>query len=251
MKQQIKILTLTAIILLVVVSCPVYSQNKMVNLRYQNEIWKLWTIEANAGFLSFYGDLSSHDNSYLDKIKYETGPALSLNLTKHFNRLFAVSGQLLTGQLEGSNYNTSFEANLVEYNLNVRFNIFNLFYPNNNGKIGLAAQGGLGQFMFVSTQSVYHEGGSTMIKHDARVPEFVYFIGAGGFLRTTDKIGISLDFSLRQCQNDWLDVLVKNNDFDYYTYLSLGVTYYIDRIKKGPMKNKARIAHNNFKFKHL
>jgi hypothetical protein len=163
----------------------------------------------------------------------------------------AVSGQLLAGKLNGNNYNTSFNADLIEYNLNVKLNLFNLFYPENKGKFGINAKAGVGQFLFTSTKTVYSEGGNEIFNHDARVPEFVYFIGAGGFFKTTDKFGVSLDISLRQCQNDQLDVLVKSNDFDYYTYLSFGITYYVDRIKKGPIKNRARIAHNNFKLKHL
>ena len=251
MKQTIRILTLASIIILMVFPFRTYAQQKTPNLRHQNELWNLWTIEANTGFLSFYGDLSSHDHSYLEKIKYESGGALSLNLSKHFNRLFSISGQILAGKLNGNNFSTSFQAKLIEYNLNVKLNIFNLFYPNNKGNFGITGQAGLGQFLFSSIKSEYNEGGPVLTKHDARVPEFVYFIGAGGFIKTTDRFGISLDFSLRQCQNDWLDVLVINNDSDYYTYLSLGLIYYMDRFKKGPIKNKARIAHNNVKFKHL
>lgn len=251
MKQRNKILKLFVVIILALVSNPVLSQSRVVNLRYQNEIWNLWTIEANGGLLSFYGDLSSYDSKYIEKLKYESGPALSLNITKHFNRLIGISGQLVAGKLKGSNYNTSFKANLIEYNLNLKVNLFNLFYPNNKGKFGITAQFGLGQFLFNSTKYVYTEGENEITKHDSRVPEFVYFIGAGSFFRMTDKVGISFDFTLKQCQSDWLDIQVKNNDYDYYSYIGLGLIYYIDNIKKGPIKNKARIAHNNIRFKHL
>jgi hypothetical protein len=253
MEQRIKIFTQIVIVFLAFVSETVYSQKSRIgNIRYQNEIWKIWTIEANAGILSFYGDLSLYDDNYFDKIEFESGPGVSLNLTKHFDRLFAISGQLLVGQLKGSNYTSSFNADLVEYNLNARINLFNLFYPRNKGKFGLTFMAGAGQFLFSSTKTSFDEGKNSITRHDARVPEFVYFIGGGGFIRTKDRFGISLDVSLRQCQNDWLDVLIKNDDFDYYTYLSLGIIYYIDNfIHKKPVKNKARIAHSNAKLKHL
>jgi hypothetical protein len=253
MKQRIKIFTQIAMILLIYVSQSVYAQiNRNGTLRYQDENWKLWTIEANTGILSFYGDLSSYDDNYLDKIKYERGPGLGLYLTKHFNSLLAISGQLLIGQLNGSNHNSSFTSDLFEYDLNVKINILNLFYPDNKGNFGILAEAGIGQFWFSSIKSYYAEGSNFITKHNSRVPEFIYFIGAGTFLRANSNVGISMDISLRQFQNDWLDVTVKNNDYDYYTYLSLGIVYYLDNpLQKEPIKNRARIAHNNAKLKHL
>lgn len=204
MKQRNKIFMLMGMVFFVFVSQQVHSQkHRLGNLRYQNETWNIWTIEANAGALSFFGDLSLYDNDLFKKIKFESGPGLSLNITKHFNRLLSTSGQLLAGHLTGSNYNSSFNADLVEYNLNLRINVFNLFYPNNKGKFGLTVFAGVGQFFFSSTKSTYDEGGNIITKHEARVPEFVYLVGGGGFLKTTDRFGISMDISLRQCQNDW------------------------------------------------
>ena len=251
MKRGIKSSVFLTILVIQFAGLSSFSQNKILNLRYQNEMWKLWSLDLNAGLLSFYGDVSSHDDNYFDKLKYESGPALSLNVTKHFSRLFALSGQLLVGNLNGLNGNVSFEADLIEYNLNAKINLFNLFYPINEGKFRLTAQAGLGQFLFTSEQVIKDEGLNTSSKHEVRVPEFVYFLGVGTFFKTSDKLAISLDLSIRQCQNDRLDVLVKNNDYDYYSYLSLGIIYYLDVMKKGPVKNKARIAHNNSRHKHL
>lgn len=239
------------LILVVLFIHPTSAQNKILNLRYQNEIWKVWSLDLNAGLLSFYGDVSTYDGNFINKLKYESGPAISLNVTKHFSRLFALSGQVMVGNLNGLNANISFEADLVEYNLNAKINLFNLFYPTNQGKFGLTAQAGLGQFIFTSEQVIKNEGINTTSSHEVCVPEFVYFLGAGTFIKTSDKFAVSLDLSIRQCQNDKLDVLVKNNDFDYYSYLSFGVIYYLDVMKKVPVKNKARIAHNPSRRKHL
>jgi hypothetical protein len=245
MKLTCKIFMAAAIFLMVFDSSQLFGQKKITSLRYQNAIWQVWSIEANAGFLSSYGDLSNHDNQFIKKLKYESCPSLSLNISKHFGRLLAISGQVLTGKLKGSNSNSSFDASILEYNLNLKFNLFNLFYPGNNGKFGITTFAGAGQFLFSSTKTDYLEGEDKITHQGARVPEFVFLAGAGAFIKTTERFGISIDYSLRQCQNDKLDVEVKNDDFDYYTYLSLGLTYYIDRFNKSPMKNKARIAHNN------
>jgi hypothetical protein len=251
MKPGIIKSAVTSVIILLLVSKPAFPQDKIRSLRYQDEIWKVWTLDANAGALSFYGDLSSNDASFIDKLKYESRPALSFILTRHFNRLFGISGQFLLGQLHGNKENASFGAALVEYNLGLKFNLFNLFYPENKGNFGITGQAGLGQFIFSSEKTTFREGGNEITTHQSRVPEFVYFIGAGAFLKTNDRFGFTMNMSLRQCQNDQLDVLTTNNDYDYYSYLSAGVTYYFDSIKSKPLKNKARLAHTNVKLKSL
>ncbi len=253
LKTKNSILIFSLLLLFIFISkVSVPQKYRYGNLRFQNEVWKIWSIGMDGGVLSFYGDLSIHDNDYIDKLKYESGPGLSVNLTKHFDRLFSLSGQLLAGKLKGSNYASSFNADLIEYNLNVRLNMYNLFYPYNKGKFGVTIMAGVGQFLYYSTKTSYNEGGNSVTSHDSRVPEFVYFIGGGGFIRPTERFGISMDMGLRQCQTDWLDVLLKNDDFDYYTYWNLGIVYYIDNfIHKKPVRNKARIAHSNAKLKHL
>jgi hypothetical protein len=79
----------------------------------------------------------------------------------------------------------------------------------------------------------------------------VYFFGGGFYYNINDNTGITLDLSIRQCQNDKLDNEYKNNNYDYYSYLGIGIIYYLQSFKRGPVKNKARIAHNNKKLKPL
>ena len=229
----------------------VYSQNLNSNIRYQNEFWRVWSINVNAGLNSFYGDLSSFDNSYFEKLGNESGPAVGIQINRHINRVFSISGQLLLGKLKGSASNATFKSNLLEYNLHLRVNVLGLFFPKNSTKYGLNAFVGIGQFLFDSEQQRYNEEDVTTYTHSARVPEFVYFFGGGVYYNISDNFGITADLSIRQCQNDKLDVEIDNNNFDYYSYLGFGVIYYLHTFKKGPIKNKARIAHNNKKLKPL
>ena len=89
------------------------------------------------------------------------------------------------------------------------------------------------------------------MNNDSRVPEFVYFFGGGFYYNLSDNFGVTADLSIRRCQNDKLDVEDKNGDFDYYSYLGVGIIYYLQGFKKAPVKNKARIAHNNKRLKPL
>jgi len=229
----------------------VYSQNLKSNVRYQNEFWKVWSINVNAGLNSFHGDLSSFDNSYFEKLANESGPAIGIQVNKHIDRVFSISGQVLMGKLKGSAANASFKSNILEYNLHLRINVLGLFFPKNSTKYGLNGFVGIGQFWFDSEQQRYNEGNITTYTHSARVPELVYFFGGGIYYNISDNFGVTVDLSIRQCQNDKLDVEADNNDFDYYSYLGFGIIYYFHSFKKGPVKNKARIAHNNKKKKSL
>jgi hypothetical protein len=227
----------------------VIAQNSII--KNQNAYWKLWEFNINGGLTSFYGDLSSHDKDYYGKIIYESGPAAGITLTKHFDRLFGLSGQLLLGKLQGGIGTMTFNSKLIEYNLNLKFNILNLINPDNKGHFGINLIGGLGQFLFYSTKLEYFEGDVRKLYHDTRVPEFVYFGGAQLLYRFKSNFGVTVDLGLRQCENDYLDVTMLNGDLDYYSYLSVGVSYYLQNIKVVPLKYKARIAYNDRKLKDL
>jgi hypothetical protein len=213
--------------------------------------WNMWSVNAQAGISSYYGDLSIYDNQINEKIKSESGPSVSLGITKYFNRAFSVTGQVLFGGLQAEKNEVSFEAELLEYNLNLRLDVLNLFNPLINNRFGLVGFAGVGQFLFTTTKYEYIEGNLENQNHSARVPEFVYFAGGEAYYNFNNKLGLNASLSIRQCQNDKLDNVVKNLDFDYYSIFSVGITYYLTEFTKSPPKNKARIAHNSKRLKHL
>ncbi|MCF8367507.1 MAG: hypothetical protein K9G76_00600 [Bacteroidales bacterium] len=231
MKRSIKILVLISIIAGTTFSEFAYSQ--AWGGKGKPGFWDDWSINGNAGLTSFFGDLSIYDTEIVDKLTKESGPALGGILTKHFSNKFAMSGQLLYGGLKGENTaKTSFEASIIEYNFHLRVNLVNLIFADNYAPVGLDVYAGAGQFLFnVTKWSVQEETTQTEV-HNTGTPEFVYFFGAGAFYKITDKIGATADLALRQAQNDKLDDFSKNGNFDYYTHISFGITYYIDSFKK-------------------
>ncbi len=246
MKIKLQILLLLCVIFPLILFSQQWKKD-----RAQNEQWNVWAINANAGFTSFYGDLSSYDGNYLQKLHYESGPAMGIMVTKHFDRLFALSGQIIAGKLKGSLGNISFKSEIFEYNLHLRINLYNLFVPHNNSKFGFNFFGGLGNFIFNTTQTITTEGKVEIITNQSRVPELVYFTGIGLFFQPTTSFAVTSELSIRKCNNDRLDGLVKNNNNDYYSYLSIGITYYLGRFKQSPIRNKARIAHSGKRLKPL
>lgn len=195
--------------------------------------WDNWTINGNAGLSSFFGDLSLYDTEIIDKLTKESGPALGAILTKHVNDKFGISGQLLYGSLKGQDkWGAHFEASFLEYNFHARLNLLNLIAPDNRSKFGLEVFAGCGQFMFNVTKWEQVNGVMEQDQHATRVPEFVYFGGAGIFYNISERIGFTGEMALRQAQNDKLDDLTRNGDFDYYTHVSIGISYHFYSLKK-------------------
>ncbi len=207
-----------------------------------------WSINLNAGLTSFFGDLSKFDSEIMEKLTKESGPAFSGILTKEiFNSKLGVSGQLLYGTLKGENNSmVSFEATIIEYNAHIRFHLVNLISPNNRSKMGIDMYGGIGQFLFKTTQYDYRNNENKTKIKDTKTPEFVYFFGAGLAYEAIRNISITVDIAMRQARNDYLDDFVKNNNNDYYSYISLGLTYHIDSFKKSkgfsPGYTKGRVS---------
>jgi hypothetical protein len=198
-------------------------------------IWEMWSINLNAGLTSFFGDLSIYDSDIMGKLTEESGPALSGILTKSFSEKFGISGQLLYGSLKGENNNgnINFESNFIEYNLHGRINFIKLFSPNSYAKIGIEGYAGVGQFVFKTTKYDYSKESPQIDVENTMTPEFVYFFGMGLSYKITDKIGATADLSMRQANNDKLDDFrTIEENFDYYSYINFGVTYYFDTPKK-------------------
>ena len=200
--------------------------------RRKPTIWDNWSLNVNGGLTSFFGDLSIYDSDIMQKLSKESGPAMGLIISKYFNDKIGISGQFLMGGLKGEDVRgTSFESSFYEYNFHVRVELINTIFPNNMTNFGMNLYGGIGQFVFKTTKWQNVDGQEEVFTKDTRTPEFVYFFGTGFQYTFKDKYGINLDVALRQARNDYLDYEVKNGNNDYYTHLSLGLTYYIQSFK--------------------
>ena len=209
-----------------------------------------WSVNVGGGLTSYFGDLSMHDLDIGAKLDRESGPALNISVTKNiFGDAIGVSGQVVTGKIKGMKDDISFTAELFEYNLNARVDFVDLFMQGRYHAFGLTGYVGAGQFLFSTKKVESSERVVTNSEHSSRVPEFVVFFGGGVYYKVNHNIGITADLALRQCQNDRLDDYVKNDDYDYYSLITIGISYYINNIKRAPLKNKARLANSSFWFK--
>ena len=210
----------------------------------KNRIWRLVTINANGGALSYFGDMSKYDKDPINKLRSESGPAYGIIVTKFFYDKFGITGQLIQGNLKGSGKNQTFTTQILEFNLHARTELFKLFFPEKQFRIGISPYIGLGQFFFKSSTTITNNETITVKDVKSGVPEFVYFIGGGLSYKLPSNLSVTADFSMKQCQNDKLDNYIAFNNYDYYTYISMGVSYRINNIVKEPIKNKTRLAKN-------
>ncbi len=210
-----------------------------------------WVFNANIGFLSYFGDLSLYDRNIPEKIENESGRAGGIMISKKIIKPFGLSVQVISGKLKAKNGNIYFESTILEYNLSAYVDIISLLSKSKQDKFGLQVFAGGGNFLFNSTKYEYYEGETVITDHKSRVPEFVSFVGMGLNYKFSEQFGIMSALSLKQCQNDKIDVYYKLPDFDYYSYFQFGVTYLFKPATKAYDNNRARIAHNNTRLKPL
>lgn len=229
--KKIKLLFITLIISAMIIPETAEAQNW--GGRRKPSFLDNWSITGNVGLTSFFGDLSVYDSDLMQKFAYESGPAMGFIISKYFNDKIGLSGQFLMGNLKGENNgNKSFESTFYEYNFHVRVELINTIFPDNFSDFGMNLYAGIGQFIFQTTKWENVDGEQQEYVKDTGTPEFVYFIGTGFQYKFGEKVGINLDFALRQAKNDYIDYEVKNNNNDYYTHVSFGVTYFIESFKR-------------------
>ena len=207
-----------------------------------------WSVDLNAGITSYYGDLSQYDETFFQKLLFEGKPAFSLKATKHIMHKFGLSGQIIYGGFK-SDYKAGHEFNtrLFEYNFQASADILNLLDNNNKRSFGVAIYVGVGQFVFRTTGGLSSGEQGTPRVQNSGVPEFVYFFGSTYYYKLSRHFNLTVDLSIRQVQNDNLDNYIAHGDFDYYSYLSLGVSFSIDNLKT-PFKNeKGCMAYDDYK----
>lgn len=220
------------------------------NARLGHGIWDNWSVNINAGISSYFGDLSYYDHDVNNKFKKESSIAYGFILSKHLSKKFNISGQLLIGGLKGGNEkNISFRTSFVDYNIQGRVNIINLLRPEKNNNLGFSLLAGIGHMLFNVTEYTYNDGTPITQTHNTRVPEFIYIGGGSIDYKVSKNIRVNAELTLRQPQNDKPDNLVKNDDFDYYTYMSFGFTYFFNSANDFGGKSISRLAHNGIRMK--
>ncbi len=246
-KFIIKILTITAVLLFLGIDgfSQKWGGNKRMGFRDN------WSVNLNVGQTSYFGDLSLYDDDPIGKFSKESGLGFGMQITKHINSIFGLSGQLLFGNIKGHKEELSFKTKLMEYSLQGRVNLVNLMSDTKDHKFNLIAFAGFGQFLFDARLWEYDGDYGDDYDEIANVPEFVIYAGAGICYNVSGNIGATANMAVRQSQNDKLENYQKGNDYDYFTYISVGITYFVKTLGKKSNWRKATIAKRNYRKKPL
>jgi hypothetical protein len=188
---------------------------------------KNWSVNINLGQTSFFGDVSLYDDELSEKLSNEGSWAYGFVLSRQITPVFDLSGQIIFGMLKGANTRSQFRADIMEYTINTTVNFVNLLIPENDARFFLYAKLGAGQFQFKS-RLIFDDENKEDILVESESPEFLYLIGGGAYYKISHSFEVNLEATARLVNNDKLDGSTNKDDDDYYSYISLGITYKIN-----------------------
>ena len=188
---------------------------------------KDWSINVNGGKTSFFGDVSLYDDELSEKLSKEGSWGYGLILSRQITPVFGISGQLLFGTLKGKNTRSQFAADIMEYTINTTINIVNILIPDNNARFFLYGKFGIGQFQF-NSRLVFDDPEKEDKIVESNSPEVLYLIGGGAYYKISHSFNVNAEMAARIVDSDKLDGTENKKDTDYYSYLSVGVTYKIN-----------------------
>ncbi len=216
------------ILVFILIQNNVFGQYQKAPSRLSDFLTKNWSVNMNGGKTSFFGEVSLYDDNLTEKLSKEGGWAYGFIVGKKLSPIFSLNGQLLFGQLKGSNTRSSFHADITEYSVSTTLNIVNLLLPDNDAHLFFYGKLGMGQFEFTSTL-VYDDAEKPDLVVKSTTPEFFYLLGGGSYFQISRSFDVNVEFATRLANNDKLDGTSNNkNDKDYYDYISVGLTYKIN-----------------------
>ena len=222
------------------VSQPTQIQQTYPSVSKKPWIQRGWNISALGGATLFYGDLGI-DGIFPTDIANQVSWAGSLALEKELFKNMDIRGQLLYGNLTGikENYATGFPANLyfdaslLEYNLNFKYNITNAILGEVK-PVSLYMYAGMGFSQFRSvrkdliTDAVLQGYGDNGVTKSAPTIETMVPLGVGLEFKLSDNLFANLDVSMNVVNTDKLDAFIspKSDEYqDMYGITSIGFTY--------------------------
>ncbi|MCB0806922.1 MAG: hypothetical protein KDC05_14080 [Bacteroidales bacterium] len=198
---------------------------------FWSKLVKDWSINANLGRTSFYGDVSLYDEQFNEKMSKEGSWAFGFGISRKISPIFTLHGEILTGELAGSNSQSTFTSNIKEVTGNLEINLVNMFIPENNARFIPYVKLGMGQFTY-DTKLVFEDPNKSDVTTASTSPEFIYLFGGGASYVLTNSFDISIQMMGRRMNNDRIDGSTNKNDDDYYSYLNIGITYKINNVPR-------------------
>ena len=265
-----KNLTFSKLLMLFVIAALPLSMMAQEGKKHAKPVEKYWYIQADGGLSINHGDLANYNGGIWDDfnhfkkvameptwdahfgIGYQFGKVIGLNLKggygllsghKHTvdNKQTALQALVFANGPEGVYYNLGFEGtNYIEGNLNLTFNLFNMFNYNPRRVINLVPHIGIGGIYYkygVVNQLNYNADNkvdevSGQITPAASKRDLTFTVPAGMefTFNIAPKFDLFIDYTYLFTGKDNLDNVKKSNeqgriinDMDMYSQLNLGL----------------------------
>ncbi len=208
-----------------------------------------WFGGLNAGVTSFFGDLSIHDYSPMQKLSHESSAAAGISAGKHLTRHIIAELNLTKGSLKGSNpsLGLAFNGTFLECSANGYLNFTKLLFPNLEFRTGVYAMAGTGMIAYrvtksnLSDQSIVETIGrnETGGKHGLPAGKVIFPAGISLSYRINERWSLRGDFAYRLTIDDKLDAHAGSTSVnDRYTILTMGMRFILlplRNIPSGPL----------------
>lgn len=247
---------------------PIIAQTDFYNLE-EEQIYRpgnkynTWSFTAGYGPVTYYTDVI--DYALLPSHHWKFGPTLMLS--KQFGRPWSIDAQFTTADMYGEKNKRYFYGNFMDFtlNLNVSINQLVLFGPirdkwNIYGKIGLglnyfrARQRNIETDAWMTVADIYdgtpgypspygwlpsdylaigyNRNGGEPVDKQSRRDELVIPIGMGVEYRINKSFDVGVELTLRNMNQDNLDVNMTGADNDSYMHTAFTLTYKIGKKDK-------------------
>lgn len=219
---------LLIIALIILIQSNAFGQYRNPN-NFLKSLSQGWAVNANVGRTAFFGDVSLYDDEFNEKMSKEGSWALGFGIIRQITYVFSLEGQVVFGQLAGSNSKSEFVSNINEYSIQLTTDLVNLLIPENRAGFHPYLKLGMGQFSF-KTQLKYNDPNKPNLETESTTPEFVFLFGGGAFYIISNSFDVNMEFMGRRLNNDRIDGTPNKDDSDYYSHLSVGVVYKINNV---------------------
>ncbi len=219
-----------------------------------------WSINVNGGASIFWGDIRQYKFYPVYHFENERKVSYGIILSKQLSPTFELRGQLINGELAGTNRGTTqryFEADIFEYNINTTINFSQLFLGSNpDRKLNIYGVLGIGFLDFRTVKKVlgtntfdysrgYSEDGAISEKMQT---ETVIPLGFGFKYQISKHFEVNLENTFNVPNTDLLDATTGDFKYDFFTYTSLGLTYKFN-LRGGSKGTKTGVLNNKATYK--
>ncbi len=226
---------------LIIILLPLFLGAQYYNKQKQNFGFSDgWSVDLNIGLTSFFGDLSVFDFDILKKFSKESKLGAGIIFAKGISPVVTFNTQLLYGSLTGTkkSSNIYFNCNIFEGSLNLQINFSQIISPRNSRrKINIFGNFGTG---LVSIRSKLYDLTTDSLIHSfgfgRKTIESILQFGFKINYVVNDQYDLNFTFTNRRVDTDKLDSQAGNENKDFYSYISVGVTYKFKSYNKRSFK---------------